>query len=68
MTADTSGKVRIGALADFTDGQLHAVGAAGTTVIVGAVDGTVYAARNHCPHLGFSFTKGPAGDVSPTAR
>ncbi len=61
MTADTSGKVRIGALADFTDGQLHTVEAAGTSVIVGAVHGTLYAARNHCPHLGFSLTKGPGG-------
>ncbi len=61
MTADTSGKVRIGVLADFTDGQLHAVDAAGTPVIVGVVDGTVCVARNRCPHLGFSLTKGPGG-------
>lgn len=61
MTADASGKVRIGALDDFTDGQLHTADAAGISVIVGAVDGTLYAARNHCPHLGFSLTKGPGG-------
>lgn len=33
----------------------------GTPVIVGAVDGSLYAARNHWPHLGFSLTKGPGG-------
>ena len=54
-------KVRIGSTTDFADGQLHSVDADGTGVIVALVDGTLYAARNHCPHLGFSLTKGPGG-------
>lgn len=54
-------KVRIGSVSDFADGELHAVDVAGTGVIVAQVDGTLYAARNHCPHLGFSLTKGPGG-------
>jgi nitrite reductase/ring-hydroxylating ferredoxin subunit len=54
-------RVRIGSVADFADGRLHAVHAAGTHLVVGMVDGTPYAARNRCPHLGLSLTKGPGG-------
>jgi len=54
-------RVRVGAVSDFADGQLHSVSAGGRTVIVGMVDGTPYAARNRCPHLGLSLTKGPGG-------
>ena len=74
-------RFRIGAVADFSDGKLHTVDAGGTTVVVGMVDGTPYAARNRCPHLGLSLSKGPgpswhtgpgarvpAGRASPTAR
>jgi nitrite reductase/ring-hydroxylating ferredoxin subunit len=54
-------RIRIGALADFADGELHTVEAGGTTLIVGMVDGTPYAASNRCPHLGLSLSKGPGG-------
>ena len=54
-------RVRIGSVSDFADGELHAVDASGTHVIVGMVDGTPCAARNRCPHLGLSLTKGPGG-------
>ena len=67
MAADSTGstgsahKVRIGSVADLADGQLHTIDAAGTSVIVGAVDGTVCAANDRCPHLGLSLSKGPGG-------
>lgn len=54
-------RVRVGAVSDFADGRLHSVDAGGATVIVGMVDGTPYAARNRCPHLGLSLTRGPGG-------
>jgi nitrite reductase/ring-hydroxylating ferredoxin subunit len=54
-------RVRIGTLADFADGTLHAVDAGGTHLVVGLVQGTPYAARNRCPHLGLSLTTGPGG-------
>jgi nitrite reductase/ring-hydroxylating ferredoxin subunit len=54
-------RIRIGARADFDDGQLHTVVAGGRTVIVGVVEGAPYAASNRCPHLGLSLSKGPGG-------
>jgi nitrite reductase/ring-hydroxylating ferredoxin subunit len=54
-------RVRIGSVADFADGALHAVDAGGAHLVVGMVDGTPYAARNRCPHLGLSLTRGPGG-------
>ena len=54
-------KIRIGTLAEFSDGELYSVKAGGTPVIVALVDGTLHAAWNHCPHLGFSLAKGPGG-------
>jgi nitrite reductase/ring-hydroxylating ferredoxin subunit len=54
-------RVRVGSVSDFTDGQLHSVDPAGTPVIVAQVGGSLCAARNRCPHLGFSLTKGPGG-------
>lgn len=56
-----AGRIRIGTVADFADGELHPVDAEGTAIVVGQVDGSLYAARNRCPHLGFSLTKGPGG-------
>ncbi len=54
-------RVKVGTLADFPEGQLRAVDADGTSVVV-AHDGTqLCAARNHCPHLGFPLTRGPGG-------
>ena len=54
-------RVKVGTLADFPDGSLRAVDAGGTSVIVARQDGDLCAARNHCPHLGFSLTSGPGG-------
>lgn len=53
--------VRVGALSDFTDGQLKAVEVDGKSMIVARVGDDVHVAVNKCPHLGFSLTKGPAG-------
>ncbi len=54
-------RVRVGSVADFADGKLHAVDAAGTSVVVAMVGDTPCAARNRCPHMGFSLTRGPGG-------
>lgn len=54
-------QLKIGNVADFADGQLHPVKVAGTAIVVALVDGTLHAARDHCPHLGLSLTKGPGG-------
>lgn len=56
-----SGRVRVGSAADFADGELHVLEAAGRSVVVGLVGDSLCAARNRCPHLGFSLTKGPGG-------
>ena len=56
-----SGRVRIGSVADFSDGELHAVDADGTALVVGLAEGSLCAALNRCPHLGLSLTKGPGG-------
>jgi nitrite reductase/ring-hydroxylating ferredoxin subunit len=53
--------VRVGALSDFTDGQLVPVEVEGHSVLVARVGDEVHAAVNKCPHLGFSLTKGPGG-------
>ncbi len=56
-----SRRVKVGTVSDFADGELHTVDADGTAVVV-ARDGEAFcAARNRCPHLGFSLTKGPGG-------
>ena len=54
-------RVRVGSVADLADGRLHTVDASGTAVVVGLSGETLCAARNRCPHLGFSLTKGPGG-------
>lgn len=54
-------RLRIGSLADFADGELHAVNVGGAHLVVGMVDGRPYAARNRCPHLGLSLATGPGG-------
>lgn len=56
-----SDRVRIGTVADFADGKLHAVHAGGMSLVVGLAGGSVCAARNRCPHMGLSLTKGPGG-------
>lgn len=54
-------RVKVGSVADFADGRLHVVSAAGTSVIVGLVGDSLCAARNRCPHMGLSLAKGPGG-------
>ena len=56
-----SGRVRVGSVADFADGELHALDAAGRSIVVGLVGDSLCAARNRCPHLGLPLTKGPGG-------
>ncbi len=56
-----AGRVRIGVRAELTDGRLHPVDADGTPIVVGAVGDRLCAAKNRCPHLGFSLTTGPGG-------
>ena len=54
-------RVRVGTLSELADGRLHSLDAGGTTVIIGQVGEALHAARNRCPHLGFSLTTGPGG-------
>jgi nitrite reductase/ring-hydroxylating ferredoxin subunit len=54
-------RVRVGTLSELADGRLHNLDASGTKVIVGQVGEALHAARNRCPHLGFSLTTGPGG-------
>ncbi len=56
-----SGRVKVGSVEDFADGELHTVDAGGTSVVVGLAGGALCAARNRCPHMGFPLTKGPGG-------
>ena len=54
-------RVRVGSAKDLADGNLHTVDVEGTSVVVGLAGESLCAARNRCPHLGFSLTKGPGG-------
>lgn len=54
-------RTRIGSVTDFSDGGLHTVKAGQTSLVVGLAGGDVCAARNRCPHLGWSLTTGAAG-------
>lgn len=56
-----SQRVRVGTVAELSDGELHSVDADGTSLVVGLADGSLCAALNRCPHLGLSLTKGPGG-------
>lgn len=55
------GRIRVGAVDELSDGELHQIDADGTSVIVGLAGDGLCAARNRCPHLGFSLTTGPGG-------
>ena len=55
------GRVRIGTVAELSDGALHTVEVDGTSIVVGVAGDAVCAALNRCPHLGLSLTKGPGG-------
>ena len=52
---------RIGALADFPDGQATPVSIDGTNLVVWRDGDDVCAVKNRCPHMGLSLTKGPGG-------
>lgn len=54
-------EVRVGSLSDFPEGGLSGVEADGRRLIVARKGDEVYVARNRCPHLGFSLTRGPGG-------
>ncbi len=54
-------ELRVGPLTDFADGGLTAVETSGHRLIVERKGNEVHAARNRCPHLGFSLTRGPGG-------
>ena len=54
-------EVRVGPLSDFPDGGLTGVAVGGHRFIVGREGDEVHVARNRCPHLGFSLTRGPGG-------
>jgi nitrite reductase/ring-hydroxylating ferredoxin subunit len=54
-------EVRVGSLSDFPDGGLTGVEADGHRLIVARKANEVHVARNRCPHLGFSLTRGPGG-------
>lgn len=56
-----STEIRIGALPDFPDGGLIGLEADGGRLIVARKGDDVYVARDRCPHLGFSLTRGPGG-------
>ncbi|HEX3899127.1 MAG TPA: Rieske 2Fe-2S domain-containing protein [Mycobacteriales bacterium] len=53
--------VSVGPVADFPDGELVRVDAAGKTIVVARDGERVCAASDRCPHLGFSLSKGPGG-------
>lgn len=54
-------EVRVGSLSDFPDGGLTGVAAGGHRLIVAREGDQVHIARNRCPHLGLSLTRGPGG-------
>lgn len=54
-------RIRVGNVGELSDGRLHQVDAGGTAVIVGQSGDSLCAAKNRCPHLGLSLTKGPGG-------
>jgi nitrite reductase/ring-hydroxylating ferredoxin subunit len=54
-------EVRVGPLSHFPDGELTGVEADGHRLIVARKGNEVHVARNRCPHLGFSLTRGPGG-------
>lgn len=56
-----STEVKIGTLSEFPDGGLTGIEAEGHRLIVARMGQEVHVARNRCPHLGFSLTRGPGG-------
>ncbi|TAN19868.1 MAG: Rieske (2Fe-2S) protein [Actinomycetota bacterium] len=56
-----STEVRVGSLFNFPDGELTGVAVGRHRLIVEHKENEVHIARNRCPHLGFSLTRGPGG-------
>ncbi len=54
-------RVKVGTVSEFADGQLRAVDAEGTSIVVARDGDTFCAARNRCPHMGFPLSRGPGG-------
>lgn len=54
-------KVRIGSTSEFPAGQVRAVDAAGTSVVVARDADGLCAARNKCPHLGMALASASGG-------
>ncbi len=54
-------RVRVGSVSDFVPGELRAVDAEGTSVVVARDGDSFCAARNRCPHMGFPLSRGPGG-------
>ena len=54
-------RVRIGRVDDFAPGSMTEVEVDGHSLVVVHDDEGVCAAKNRCPHLGLSLTKGPGG-------
>lgn len=54
-------EVRVGSFSAFPDGGLIPVEVNGHRLIVARKGDEVHVARNRCPHLGFSLTRGPGG-------
>ena len=54
-------ELRVGPLSDVPDGALTGVVVGGHRLIVERRGDEVHVARNRCPHLGFSLTRGPGG-------
>lgn len=54
-------EVRVGAVTDFPDGALVGTEVDGHRLIVARNGQEIHVARNRCPHLGFSLTRGPGG-------
>ena len=56
-----AGRVKVGTVSDFAEGELRAVDADGTSVVVARDGDSFCAAQNRCPHLGFPLARGPGG-------
>lgn len=54
-------RYKVGTVEELSDGDLHAVDAGGTSVVVGLAPDGLCAAHNRCPHMGLSLTRGPGG-------
>lgn len=58
----TEKQVQISVAAEIKEGQLEAVDADGTPVLLTRIDGQLRAVINRCPHLNMKMTKGKIND------